>query len=453
VNSPRVSGAGKEGEKQRMPGKCGGELPPIDPKDPCSPPEVGDALGRARPAGPAGGESGPSCGCGSSARPAGGPAAEALEWFGGMINRCTEYAEKGKREGRPVVGFMCEVTPRELILAAGGIPVLLCGGSARTAEEAEEVLPANLCPLIKSTFGYHLDRSNPLLEAADLLVGDTTCDGKKKMFELLAGDRPLYILEYPQKADDPDALDHWERELGKFKAELETRLGKEITKEGIREAIRLMNRERRLRRELASLMKADPPPLSGRQLLEMKSIVSCVPGDLAMYERALDLLRDAPAPAEHARRPRVLLTGVPMVHGAERVLEIIEDSGGIVVAQESCTGLKPLVEDVDEDAADPLRALAEKYFHMPCSVRTPNGRRMDLLRSLAKEYRVHCVIDLVWQACITYDVESALVKALCEEELGIPYLRILTDYSPSDSARIAVRVEALFETLRVPGHG
>ncbi len=436
-----------------MAGKCGGELPPIDPSDPCAPPEVGDVLGRARPPATGEGNAGPSCGCGSPARRAGGPAAEVLDWFGGMIPRCEEYAARGKREGRPVVGFMCEVTPRELILAAGGIPVLLCGGSARTAETAEEVLPANLCPLIKSTFGYHLDRSNPLLEGADLLVGDTTCDGKKKMFELLAAGRPLYVLEYPQKADDPGALDHWEKEVRRFKAELERRLGKEITDERIREAVRLMNRERRLRREIASLMKADPPPLTGRQVLEMKSTISCMPGDLEMYERALELLGGAPAPAGHRGRPRVLLTGVPMVHGAERVLDIIEDSGGIVVAQESCTGLKPLVDDVDEDAPDPVRALAEKYFHMPCSVKTPNRRRMDLLRSLASEYRVHCVIDLVWQACLTYDVESALVKALCEEELGIPYLRIVTDYSPSDSARIAVRVEALFETIRVPGHG
>ena len=88
------------------------------------------------------------------------------------------------------------------------------------------------------------------------------------------------------------------------------------------------------------------------------------------------------AAAAQQRRPRcrVLMTGVPMVHGAERVLDIVEQSGGLVVAMENCTGLKPLLEDVDETAADPLRALAEKYFHLPCSVMTPNDRRLDRSR-------------------------------------------------------------------------
>lgn len=147
------------------------------------------------------------------------------------------------------------------------------------------------------------------------------------------------------------------------------------------------------------------------------------------------------------------MTGVPMAHGAERVLEIIEKAGGLVVVMENCTGLKPILEDVDEKADDPLRAIAEKYFHLPCSVMTPNDRRLDSLRRLAEDYRAQCVIELVWQACLTYDVESGRVKHLAEEELGIPYLRIETDYSPSDSARIAVRVEALYETVRAGAPG
>jgi benzoyl-CoA reductase/2-hydroxyglutaryl-CoA dehydratase subunit BcrC/BadD/HgdB len=76
---------------------------------------------------------------------------------------------------------------------------------------------------------------------------------------------------------------------------------------------------------------------------------------------------------------------------------------------------------------------------------TRNDRRFDLLRTLADEYRPQCIVDVIWQACLTYDIESRRVEALAAQ-LGIPYLRIETDYSPSDSARIAVRVQALFET-------
>jgi len=342
-----------------------------------------------------------------------------------------------------------------VILAAGAVPVCLCGGSAATISAAEQQLPANLCPLIKSTFGYHLNRSNPFLEMADLVVAETTCDGKKKMFELMGVSRPMYVLELPQKAEEADALEHWTREVGKLKEHLERRFQVAITPDTLRDAIRLMNRERGLRRQLADLMVLDSPPCTGRQLLEFKSIISGIESDLQQYEKAFQSYRStrsnpgsSAADIANSRKVRVLLTGVPIVHGAERVLELIESCGAVVVCQENCTGIKPILEDVDPEEADPLSAIARKYYHLPCSVMTPNPRRLDTLRALAEKFHPDCVIELVWQACLTYDVESYRVRKLAEEQLGLPYLKITTDYSPSDSARIATRVEALLETAR-----
>ena len=370
-----------------------------------------------------------------------------MAWFEKMLEHCHEHAVAAKSAGKRVVGILCEFTPRELIMAAGGVPVCLCGGSAKTIPAAEEHLPANLCPLIKSTFGYHLLKTNPFLEMADLVVGETTCDGKKKMYELMAETRPVYVLELPQKADDPDAFEHWHAELVKFRVFLEEHFQVEITDTRLREAIAVMNRERTLRRELAGLMRTEAPPLTGRQLLSLKSSISGLPDDFAHYEDVLRYYRGE-RPLRGPPRVRVLLTGVPTVTGAERVLDIIEQSGGLLVAMENCTGLKPILEDVNAAAADPLRALATKYFHLPCSVMTPNRRRLESLHRLIADYRPDCVIELIWQACLTYDVESQRVRRLVEEEAGLPYLRIETDYSPSDSARIAVRVEALFEMVR-----
>jgi benzoyl-CoA reductase/2-hydroxyglutaryl-CoA dehydratase subunit BcrC/BadD/HgdB len=372
---------------------------------------------------------------------------ESLKWFGGMVDHCLDYAEAQKRKGRHVVGITCEYTPRELILAAGGIPACLCGGDADMIPPAEKFLPSNLCPLIKSTFGYCVEKANPFLEMADLVVAETTCDGKKKMYELLAERKPVHVLELPQKPDDPNAMKHWILELKKLRTALEKQFKVKITNAKLRDAIQLMNRERALRRNLAALMKADSPPLSGLELLGMKSIISGIRVDLTQYEKAVRELPGRELKPAASGRVRVLLTGVPMPHGAERVVEIVENSGGLIVCQENCTGLKPILEDVNVDAADPLLAIAEKYFHLPCSVMTPNTRRMDSLRKLVKEYRPQCIVEVIWQACLTYDVESYHVRELASE-LGLPYLRIETDYSPSDSARIAVRVEALFETVR-----
>jgi benzoyl-CoA reductase/2-hydroxyglutaryl-CoA dehydratase subunit BcrC/BadD/HgdB len=262
----------------------------------------------------------------------------------------------------------------------------------------------------------------------------------------------MYVLELPQKPDEEQAYQHWLAELHKFRQELSRRFGRPISDDDIRTAIRDMNRERALRRALAELMAADQPLLTGRQLLGLKSSISCIPEDLAQYEKALAHLRCSPIPADSAgvapgeNRTRVLLTGVPVVRGAERVVEIIEGSGGLIVCMENCTGLKPILEDVDE-SIDPMEALARKYLHLPCSVMTPNRRRLESIAELAKKYRPDCVIELIWQACLTYSVESNVVRQFVERELSLPYLMIETDYSPSDSARIAVRVEALFEMV------
>ena len=354
--------------------------------------------------------------------------------FDNMIPNCLNYANEAKAAGRPVVGIMCEYTPRELIMAAGGVPVCLCGGSADTIPAAETELPTNLCPLIKSTYGYHVQKSNPFIEMADLIVAETTCDGKKKMYEMMGRTRPMYVLELPQKADDPDAMAHWVAELRKFRAFLAEKFGVEITDDKIREATTVMNRERGLRRQLAEAMAADTPPMTGRELLKLKSSISGLCPDLQEYQSILDRLQskcEASAceatPCQAAKkccsskRPvRVLMTGVPMAHGAERVLDLVEETGGVVVAMENCTGVKPIVDDVEVNGRDPIQALADKYFHIPCSVMTPNEARLESLRKLAEKYRPECIVDLIWQACLTYDVESNQVKRYAEEELKIP---------------------------------
>lgn len=373
-----------------------------------------------------------------------------LGWFEDMVPHCLEYAAAAKAQGRPIVGILCEYTPRELILAAGGVPVCLCGGDPDMIGPAENELPANLCPLIKSTYGYHVEQANPFLEMADLLVAETTCDGKKKMYELMARTRAMEILELPQKPNDPDAFRHWYAELKKFKSSLEQRFSLEITDEKLRHAIQLMNRERQLRRDLAYLMASDAPPFTGRQLLEFKSLISGIPTDLDQYALALQHLTHRQNP-RNAGKVRVLLSGVPTVHGAERVVDLIEQAGGLIVCMENCTGIKPIWDDIDDQGKDPLKAIARKYVNLPCSIMTPNSGRVELLSDLAQLFKPDCVVDLSWQACLTYDVESWRIRQWAEEAGRIPYLRISTDYAPSDSARIALRLEALFETVRGKG--
>ena len=372
-----------------------------------------------------------------------------LPYFEKMVTNCLGYAKKAKKDGKPVVGIFCEYTPRELIMAAGAVPVCMCGGSEETISAAEEDLPSNLCPLIKSSYGFAKLKWNPFLEMADLLIADTTCDGKKKMYELLSKSKEIYVLEMTQKSDDRESFNHWKEEIVKLKKFLEKKFKVSITADKLRQAIRTMNRERKLRKGIAELAAEKPPLISGCNVLLAKSLISGIPKDFEMYERLTGAVKkQAKQNGEKFNGLiRVLLTGVPLPHEAEKVMKIIENSGGVVVAQESCTGLKPLEEGVSEKG-DPVTAIAEKYFHLPCSCMTPNKRRFDLLDRLIGKYAPEVVVELIWQACHTYNIEAFLVQAYIEKKHKLPYLKLETDYSPSDSARLKVRIQALLEIAK-----
>jgi len=380
-----------------------------------------------------------------SAKQVSDTSSEPLAYFENMVGNCLEYAEKAKASGKKIVGIFCEYTPREIIMAAGGIPVCMCGGSEQTIPAAEEDLPASICPLIKSSYGYAKMKTNPFLEMSEVLVAETTCDGKKKMYELLSQYKPMYVLELPQKADDPDAFRHWKAEIVKLKEYLEKEFNTKITDAKLKEAIKTMNQERMLRTKIAELAGGDIPLLTGMQVLTAKSLISGIPEDFKMYERLIEETSQKKTICNN--KPRVLLTGVPMPHEAEKVMQIIEDAGGAVVAQESCTGLKPLDLPIKEDG-DPLETIADKYFHLPCSVMTPNQKRLEFLDKLIKQYKPQAVIDVAWQGCHTYNVESFLIQKHVEEKYHLPYLKLETDYSPSDSSQLKVRIQALLEIVK-----
>ncbi len=384
---------------------------------------------------------------------AAGEGEDPFAYFREDTARCLEFAKAAKEEGRKIIGIYCEFTPRELIMAAGAVPICLCGGSQSTISAAEEDLPNNLCPLIKSSYGYIKQGSCPFFEMAEAVVAETTCDGKKKMYELLSDRKKLHILELPQKPDQEQAYRHWLTEVKQLRAFLEEICGTEISDAKLRQSIGLLNRDRSLRQKVYAYGAYNPPYLRGTEASLLSGRIAGLPSDEGAYEQLLGALekrrRDGQATAG-GEAVRVLVTGVPMVTGAEKLLEIIEQVGGAVVAQENCTGIKAVAEAVAEDG-DPIEAIARRYFALACSCMTPNNRRLELLEELIELYKPQVVIDLVWQACHTYNVESFLIRKHLAGRDGLSYLKIETDYSPSDREQIAIRVQAVLEVARSGG--
>lgn len=374
-----------------------------------------------------------------------------FESFGEARQKAFLDVKAAKDAGKKVVGVYCTYTPWEIIHASGAMPISVCSVSDETTEEAEKHLPKNLCPLIKSSYGFAITDKCPFIYFADMIVGETTCDGKKKMYELLGEIKNVHVMQLPYSQNDPMALKLWKNEVIKLKEKIEKDFNVVITDEDIKRSIKIKNEQRDLLKELYSLGKMNPPPISGYEMHKILDSVSYVPDAEAKNKQIRELVSGIKEAAAAGISPiskdakRILITGCPSGGVAEKVVKTIEEVGGVIVCFENCGGIKEKYVKVDE-TKDIYDALAEKYLSIPCSVMSPNTGRMTLLDSLIKEYNVDGVIDITLQACHTYAVESFSVKKVCNEN-SVGFMNLETNYSSSDVGQVRTRIEAFIEML------
>ena len=357
-----------------------------------------------------------------------------------------------KEQGGKVAGVFCTFTPLEILDAAGITPVSLCGMSDETIPAAEAHLPKNLCPLIKSSYGFAVSDKCPYTYFSDLIVGETTCDGKKKMYELLGKLKDTYILHLPQGVGGDDALEFWTRELRRFISYLEDRFEVSITDEALRQAARVRNEERAARLELMQLQALTPPPAFGYDIYKtLEGLGFCFD-----RQEAIDKVRALTAQLREdydaGKRPvsptakRILVTGCPIGGVLDKTVRALEEKGGVAVCFENCSGIKAMHQMVDTEAEDIVTAIAKRYLSIGCAVMTPDSRRMELLPELLKTFQVDGVVEIDLQACTPYCVESFWTRQAAEAA-GVPYLALETDYSQADGGQLSTRLEAFLEIL------
>ena len=376
---------------------------------------------------------------------------EVFSEFSEMRQKSFMAAYELKQKNIPFVGTFCTYFPQEIAMAMGACVVGLCSTSDETIPDAEKDLPRNLCPLIKSSYGFAKTDKCPYFYFSDLIVGETTCDGKKKMYEYLGQFKPVYTMELPN-SQSPEGLELWTKEIIKLKEKLESHFETTITDEAVREQVKVMNEVRRAMKEFYALTKVEPVPILGQNLFsvlygssfrfnkvklpdEIRAVVAKVKAEYAEN------------PNKYPKAPRILVTGCPIGGGASKCVKAIEDNGGHVVVFENCSGAKSFDKLVDEDAPDIYRAIAERYLSIGCSVMTPNPNRLELLGRLIDEYRVDAVVEITLQACHTYNVETLGIKRFVNEVKGIPYMAVETDYSTADIGQLNTRMAAFIEML------
>lgn len=375
---------------------------------------------------------------------------EVFEEFAEQRKKSFLGVKKLKDQGIPVIGSYCTYFPQEIATAMGAASVSLCSTSDETIPDAEKDLPKNLCPLIKSSYGFAITDKCPFFYFSDVVVGETTCDGKKKMYEYMSEFKDVFIMELPNTQGE-EALKLWKSEIIRFKKYLEKKFNISITEDNIREAIKINNDVRRSMRSLYEIMKNDPAPIKGQDLFKVlygstfKFDKKAIPPEIdALVEK---ISAEYAAGKMEAKKPRILITGCPIGGATEKVIRAVEDNGGIVVTYESCSGAKSFDKLVDEENPDVYDALAKRYLNIGCSVMTPNPSRFELLGRLIDEYKVDGVVEMTLQACHTYNVETRAIRRFVNDEKGIPYISVETDYSQADIGQLNTRIAAFIEML------
>jgi len=358
-----------------------------------------------------------------------------------------------KEAGVKVFSTFCVYVPEEIVVATGSASIGLCAGAQYTVSSGEKVLPRNLCPLIKSTMGFKLDRICPYFQVSDWVIGETTCDGKKKAWEILNEHIPTYVMDLPQKKDFKDAR-LWEEEVRDFASFIERETKVSITSENLAQGIQKINNKRQALQRLANLRKYNPAPIHGLDVLLINQLsffddpVRFAAQVNALCDELDVRIKDGIGVAS-ADAPRILVTGTPQPLPAWKLHALIEQAGAVVVGEETCTGER-YYKDVTEPAdnvSDMLANIAKRPLKVNCACFTPNQGRLEDIAFMAENLKADAVIDFSLQFCQTYGVESYFVGKEMEKR-QIPFLRLESDFSEEDQGQLLTRIEALIEMIR-----
>ena len=383
---------------------------------------------------------------------------DALTPFTDVLKKANVDFERVMPADKKVIGTYCMMVPQELIYAAGAENVKLCSGSFTGFSIGEDITPRDACPLVKAVAGMQeIGKLTPYSDC-DLMVVPVTCDCKKKLASMLAESTPVHVMQVPSIRQSDELLELYVEELYRFLPVLENVTGKRITYDSLMAGVDAvgaaqaeMSRFLRLRRSSKTML------IRGTHTMAVMNALSLMPID--DWTAALKQLNDELEDRLHQefvitrkKLPRLLLTGSPVVFPNIKLPLLIEETGGALVADETCMGERFLYDPLavcDRSFDGYMRAMATRSIR-PCTCPTffDSSTRIYRLKQMIKDNQAEGVVYHVLRGCLVYDFEYQLI----EEEmgkLGIPIIRVETDYNEEDIEQLRIRIEAFVELIKL----
>lgn len=380
---------------------------------------------------------------------------DSMDFFFNRLESLFVKQEMWDISSKHIIGTFCAMVPEEIISACGAQPIRLCGGNYTAQLAGDENAPRDSCPVVKAVVGSFDMKLLPIYEQCELAIVPTSCDGKKKMAEVLANYTPTLPLHIPAVKDEESFEDLTPIFYGLI-PEIEKITGEKLTAKKLKQAIEINQAINEEAYKLVSFKKMKPSVVYGSHVLSVMNTYQ-----YSTREEFLNqLIRLNKELEEKVKRkefisekaPRILMTGSPIIFPNLKLPIILEELGAVIAADETCAGDRMLADPVyvsDETVEGMVRSLAVKYV-LPCSCPTfaYNEERMYRLKQMVKDYQIDGIIYNVLRGCLPYDFEVRNVEKL-SESLGVPVVRIETDYNTEDVEQLKIRLEAFVEMLKM----
>lgn len=356
------------------------------------------------------------------------------------------------------VGTTCIQAPEELIYAFGARPVRLCNGSYHYDQIGADFMPAKSCSLVKATLGM-LVSENPIPRVGklDLVVNPTTCDQKKKASAMMESmGHTVFDLELPNVKESEASRVYWQRSVREFAERLRLLTGKKLTRKNLKAAMNKVRRAEMAFRTLDNFRISQPAVFLGKDAFLVTNAFFF--DDIERWTEKVEILNAELAQrleqgiaAAQKKAPRILFTGSPPIFPNLKLPLLIEQAGGVVVADETCSANRMLYDMTAVDewlVGDMVDSLADKYLKpCTCPIFTRNDDRQRRILELAAKFQADGVVYQSFAGCQVYEMEQRSIADLLNAK-SIPMLYVETDYSPDDMGQLSTRIEAFLESIK-----
>lgn len=270
---------------------------------------------------------------------------------------------KAARADRKVVGYMPIYVPRELIHAAGMLPLgILGGGDQLEVIHGDAYYQSYICRIPRSTIELGVSGR---LDFLDGMLFPSICDVIRNlsgMWKMMFPNVYVRYFDVPQNYKDGIGGNYYIHELSELLQDLATLRGKPVNDDELRQSIAAYNENRRLVRQLYAFRAERPwqAPAAEVYLVLRAGLVLPVEEHSALLRNYLDAVKTEERPQRD--NCRIVLTGVFCEQPPLNLIKSLELAGCYIVDDDLLLVTRWLTADVPVEG-NPLENLALAFLH------------------------------------------------------------------------------------------